>query len=77
MLTAKDSWGRTLISHGILSGNPQVFEVAVEAVRADVLDEEVKTNRNAYCHENLHETHMLLRFKIVLRVCTCCDILKM
>lgn len=43
MLAATDSWGRTLISHGILSGNPQVFEVAIEAVRADVLDEEVRT----------------------------------
>lgn len=42
MLTAKDSWGRTLASHGILSGNPQVFEVTMSALRAEVLDEEVR-----------------------------------
>lgn len=41
MLTTKDSWDRSLIQHGILSGSPQVFEVAFAAVRADVLDEEV------------------------------------
>eukprot|EP00903_Cladosiphon_okamuranus_P017019 g15686.t1 len=41
VLMAKDSWGRTLASHGILSGNPQVFEVTMSALRADVLDEEV------------------------------------
>lgn len=40
-LTAKDSWGRTLASHGILSASPQVFEVSMAALRADVLDEEV------------------------------------
>lgn len=42
VLTAKDSWGRTLVSHGILSGNPQVFEVTMSALRVDVLDEEVR-----------------------------------
>lgn len=45
MLMAKDSWGRTLVSHGILSTSPQVFEVSMAALRADVLDEEVRTNR--------------------------------
>lgn len=43
MLTAKDSWGRTLISHGILSGSPQVFEEAFVGVRNDVLDEVVRS----------------------------------
>lgn len=42
MLTVKDSWGRTLISHGILSGSPQVFEEAFVGVRNDVLDEAVR-----------------------------------
>ncbi|CAM9613703.1 unnamed protein product [Pylaiella littoralis] len=42
MLTARDSWGRTLVSHGILSASPQVFEVSMTALRADVLDEEVE-----------------------------------
>lgn len=42
MLMAKDLWGRSLISHGILSGNPKVFEVAIKATRADVLEEEVR-----------------------------------
>ncbi|CAM9904219.1 unnamed protein product [Scytosiphon promiscuus] len=41
-LTAKDSWGRSLASHGILSASPQVFEVSMAALRADVLDEEVE-----------------------------------
>lgn len=43
MLKARDSWGRTVISHSILSGSPQVFEVALAIVREKVLEEEVGT----------------------------------
>lgn len=44
MLIAKDSWGKTLISHAILSGSPCVFDVAFAAVRDDILDEVVSLN---------------------------------
>eukprot|EP00752_Nemacystus_decipiens_P002652 g2481.t1 len=42
VLKARDSWGRTLVSHGILSGNPHVFEVTMSALRKDLLDEDVQ-----------------------------------
>lgn len=58
MLTAKDSWGRTLVSHGILSTSPQVFEVCMAALRADVLDEEVRI----VCH--VHD--LLARYLLLL-----------
>ena len=55
---AKDSWGRTLASHGILSANPQVFEVTMSALRADVLDEEVRADSEILTERNCFDGPM-------------------
>lgn len=40
-MTAKDSWGRTVVAHAVLSGRPQVFDAVFSALREEVRDEEV------------------------------------
>lgn len=38
---AKDSWGRTILTHAVLSGRVEVFDAAFYALREEVLDYEV------------------------------------
>ena len=37
----KDSWGRTILTHAVLSGRGQVFDAAFNAMREHILDSEV------------------------------------
>ena len=40
-LRLKDSWGRSLLTHAVLSGHVQVFDAAFNAMRENILDPEV------------------------------------
>lgn len=40
-LKAKDSWGRTVVAHAVLSGRSQVFDAVFEALKEEVRDSEV------------------------------------
>lgn len=40
-LKAKDSWGRTILTHAVLSGCVEVFDAAFFALREEILDYEV------------------------------------
>lgn len=66
MLTAKDSSDWTLISHGIMSGSPQLFERAFAAVRDDVLDEEVSASYRNTCSAVL----VAVCFEALLLLCS-------
>lgn len=39
----KDSWGRTVVEHAVLSGRPSVFRAMFEALRNEIRDDEVRT----------------------------------
>lgn len=40
-MTSKDSWGRTVVAHAVLSGRPQVFDAVFDALRQEIRDAEV------------------------------------
>lgn len=42
-LRKKDYWGRTVLTHAVLSGRVQVFDAAFNAMREHILDSEVRT----------------------------------
>ena len=41
-LRATDLWGRNILTHAVLSGRVQLFDAALEALRDDVLDVDVR-----------------------------------
>lgn len=43
ILKAKDSWGRTVLAHAVLSGRSQVFDVIFDTLREQIRDVEVMT----------------------------------
>lgn len=47
-LKAIDLWGRSVLTHALLSGHEKMFEAAYGAIRDDVPDEQVRL-REAGC----------------------------
>lgn len=41
-LKVKDSWGRTVLTHAVISGHTKVFETAFYAMRGQIYDYEVR-----------------------------------
>lgn len=54
-LRKKDSWGRTILTHAVLSGRLQVFDAAFNAMREHILDSEVRAYHSP-CQPASYET---------------------
>lgn len=47
-LRAIDLWGRSTLTHAVLSGNELLFDAALGAIRSEVEDEEVGISPMSY-----------------------------